>query len=72
MKAVSEKACTLIKQLDDTEKQAILIMVESLHAGETMQEAAEEAAAFMFSQGREKQAQGILDTAKTFAEGARA
>ncbi len=40
MKAVSEKACTLIKQLDDTEMQAILIMVESLHAGETMQEAA--------------------------------
>ena len=70
MKAVSEKACTLIKQLDDIELQAMLIMVESMTAGETHQEAAEKADAFMRSQGREKQAQGILDTAKTFVEGA--
>lgn len=59
-----------IMQLDDIEVQAMLIMVESMTAGETHQEAAEKAAAFMRSQGREKQAQSILDTAKAFAEGA--
>lgn len=64
------KAREMIMQLDDIEVQAMLIMVESMAAGETHQEAAEKAAAFMRSQGREKQAQGILDTAKTFAEGA--
>ena len=65
-----KEARELIMQLDDVEVQAMLIMVESMTAGETHQEAAEKAAAFMRSQGREKQAQGILDTAKTFAEGA--
>lgn len=65
-----KEAREMIMQLDDIEVQAMLIMVESMAAGETHQEAAEKAAAFMRSQGREKQAQGILDTAKTFAEGA--
>lgn len=65
-----KKAREWIMQLDDIELQAMLIMVESMTEGETHQEAAEKAAAFMFSQGRKKQAQGILDTAKTFVEGA--
>lgn len=65
-----KEARELIMQLDDVEVSAMLIMVESMTAGETHQKAAEKAAAFMRSQGREKQAQGILDTAKTFAEGA--
>lgn len=65
------KAREWIMQLDDIEGKAMLIMVESMQAGETHQEAAKKAAAFMRSQGREKQAQSILDTAKTFAEGAR-
>ena len=65
-----KEAREMIMQLDDIEVKAMLIMVESMTAGETHQEAAEKAAAFMRSQGREKQAQGILDIAKTFAEGA--
>lgn len=63
-----KEAREMIIRLDDIEVQAMLIMVESMTAGETHQEAAEKAAAFMRSQGREKQAQSILDTAKTFAE----
>ena len=68
---LNTKLVEYIKQLDDVEFQAIVIMMESMTAGETHQEAAEKAAAFMRSQGREKQAQRILDTAKTFVEGAR-
>ena len=62
-----KEAREMIMQLEDIETQSMLILVESMIAGETHQEAAEKAAAFMRSQGREKQAQGILNTAKTFA-----
>lgn len=59
-----------IKQLDDVETEALLIMANSMRAGETDAAAAKKAAAFMLSQGRTKQAQSILDTACEWKEAA--
>lgn len=55
-----------VKQLDDVECQAIIIMADSMIEGDTDEEAAEKAAAFLLSQGREGQAWAVCNTTKTF------
>lgn len=60
-----------LARLDDVETRAIQIMVNSMRDGETDAEATEKAADFLLLHGRNRQAQAMRDTAKTFAEGAR-
>ena len=59
-----------IMQLDEVEVTAMLIMTRSMIDGDTDEEAAEKAANFLLSQGREAQAQAVLDTAKELQKGA--
>ena len=64
MKDLREEARAAIIQLDEVEVAAMLILTESMRDGDAQETAAEKAAIYLLSQGREAQAQAVRDTAK--------
>ena len=64
MKDLREEARAAIIQLDEVEVAAMLILTESMIDGDAQETAAEKAAIYLLSQGREAQAQAVRDTAK--------
>ena len=68
MKDFRAETKAAIMRLDEIEVTAMLIMTQCMIDGDTDEEAAEKAAIYLLSQGREAQAQAVRDTAKAFAE----
>lgn len=68
MKDLRAETKAAIMRLDEIEVTAMLIMTQCMIDGDTDEEAAEKAAIFLISQGREGQAQAVLDIAKKLAE----
>ncbi len=72
MSSNSDNLCSClsshIMQLDEVETTAMLVMTESMIDGDAYEVAADKAAIYRISQGREAQAQAVRNTAKAFAE----
>ena len=64
MKDLQAEAKAAIMQLDETEVEAILVLVTAYEDGATDEEAAEKAAAFFEAHNRPGQAQAVRDVAK--------